>query len=109
MTEWEFFTEVVERADCGILLDVNNIYVSSINHEFDPAEYVDFVPAERVAQMHIAGHSRYETTSWTRTIIPSSILSGSSTSVLWRAPALPPPCLSGTTASRPSRKFTTKP
>ncbi len=60
MTEWEFLTEVVERADCGILLDVNNIYVSSINHEFDPAEYVDSIPAERVAQMHIAGHSRYE-------------------------------------------------
>ena len=60
MTEWEFLTEVVERADCGILLDVNNIYVSSINHEFDPAEYVDYIPAERVAQMHIAGHSRYE-------------------------------------------------
>jgi uncharacterized protein (UPF0276 family) len=60
MTEWEFLTEVVERADCGILLDVNNIYVSSINHEFDPAEYVDFIPAERVAQIHIAGHSRYE-------------------------------------------------
>jgi uncharacterized protein (UPF0276 family) len=60
MTEWEFLTEVVERADCGILLDVNNIYVSSINHEFDPAEYVDYIPAERVAQIHIAGHSRYE-------------------------------------------------
>jgi len=60
MTEWEFLTEVVERADCGILLDVNNIYVSSINHEFDPTEYVDYVPAERVAQIHIAGHSRYE-------------------------------------------------
>ena len=60
MTEWEFLTEVVERADCGILLDVNNIYVSSINHEFDPSEYVDFIPAERVAQIHIAGHSRYE-------------------------------------------------
>ena len=60
MTEWEFLTEVVERADCGILLDVNNIYVSSINHEFDPAEYVDFIPAGRVAQIHIAGHSRYE-------------------------------------------------
>jgi hypothetical protein len=60
MTEWEFLTEVVERADCGILLDVNNIYVSSINHEFDGREYVDFIPAERVAQIHIAGHSRYE-------------------------------------------------
>jgi uncharacterized protein len=60
MTEWEFLTEVVERADCGILLDVNNIYVSSQNHSFDPMSYVDFVPAERVAQIHIAGHSRFE-------------------------------------------------
>jgi uncharacterized protein (UPF0276 family) len=60
MTEWEFLTEVVERADCGILLDVNNIYVSSMNHEFDPVEYVDYIPSERVAQIHIAGHSRYE-------------------------------------------------
>jgi uncharacterized protein len=59
MTEWEFLTEVVERADCGILLDVNNIYVSSQNHNFDPALYVAGVPAERVAQIHIAGHSRY--------------------------------------------------
>src|SRR5271166_1800413 len=54
MTEWEFLTEVVERADCGILLDVNNIYVSSVNHDFDPMVYVESVPAERVAQIHIA-------------------------------------------------------
>lgn len=60
MTEWEFLTEVVERADCGILLDVNNIYVSAMNHEFNPRTYVDAIPAERVAQIHIAGHSRYE-------------------------------------------------
>src|SRR5208337_1954582 len=60
MTEWEFLTEVVERADCGILLDVNNIYVSSQNHNFDPYVYLDFIPAERVAQFHIAGHSKYE-------------------------------------------------
>ena len=60
MTEWEFLNEVVERADCGILLDVNNIYVSSVNHDFDPHLYVDSVPAERVAQIHIAGHSRYQ-------------------------------------------------
>ncbi len=59
MTEWQFLTEVVEAADCGILLDVNNIYVSSFNHDFDPAEYVQNVPHERVAQIHIAGHSRY--------------------------------------------------
>ncbi len=60
MSEWEFLNEVVERADCGILLDVNNIYVSSVNHEFDPFIYLNAIPAERVAQIHIAGHSRYE-------------------------------------------------
>jgi uncharacterized protein len=59
MTEWEFLNEVVERADCGILLDVNNIYVSSQNHDFDAMKYVESVPAERVAQIHIAGHSKY--------------------------------------------------
>ncbi len=60
MTEWEFLNEVVEQADCGILLDVNNIYVSSQNHNFDPKTYVEAVPAERVAQIHIAGHSKFE-------------------------------------------------
>ena len=60
MTEWEFLNEVVERADCGILLDVNNIYVSSQNHNFDPRQYVEAVPADRVAQIHIAGHSKFE-------------------------------------------------
>ena len=60
MTEWEFLNEVVEQADCGILLDVNNIYVSSQNHGFNPRTYVDAMPAERVAQIHIAGHSKFE-------------------------------------------------
>jgi len=60
MTEWEFLTEVVEQADCGILLDVNNIYVSSQNHGFDPYEYLKNIPHERVGQMHIAGHSKFE-------------------------------------------------
>lgn len=60
MTEWEFLSEVVERADCGILLDVNNIYVSSQNHGFDPMLYVRGVPHERVGQMHIAGHTQFE-------------------------------------------------
>jgi uncharacterized protein (UPF0276 family) len=59
MTEWEFLNEVVETADCGILLDVNNIYVSSQNHDFDPLTYVNSVPNWRVAQIHIAGHSKY--------------------------------------------------
>lgn len=60
MTEWEFLSEVVERADCGILLDVNNIYVSSKNHNFNPLEYLDNIPHHRVGQIHIAGHSKFE-------------------------------------------------
>jgi uncharacterized protein (UPF0276 family) len=60
MTEWEFLSEVVEQADCGMLLDVNNIYVSSKNHTFDPYDYLNGVPHDRVGQMHIAGHSKYE-------------------------------------------------
>jgi uncharacterized protein (UPF0276 family) len=60
MTEWEFLNEVVERADCGILLDVNNIYISSRNHEFNPFDYLNAVDPARVAQIHIAGHSKFE-------------------------------------------------
>jgi uncharacterized protein (UPF0276 family) len=60
MTEWEFLREVVELADCGILLDVNNIYVSSQNHNFNPYDYLNGIPADRVGQMHIAGHSKFE-------------------------------------------------
>jgi hypothetical protein len=60
MTEWEFLSEVVEQADCGILLDVNNIYVSSQNHSFNPYDYLNNVPHERVGQIHIAGHSKFE-------------------------------------------------
>ena len=60
MTEWQFLAEVTERADCGILLDVNNIYVSSSNHNFDPYEYLNNIPIERVGQIHIAGHSVFE-------------------------------------------------
>jgi hypothetical protein len=60
MTEWEFLTEVVEQADCGMLFDVNNIYVSSQNHSFDPMDYIENVPHHRVAQVHVAGHSKYE-------------------------------------------------
>lgn len=57
MTEWEFVSRVAEGADCGILLDVNNIYVSARNHGFDPLDYLAGVPADRVAQLHLAGHS----------------------------------------------------
>lgn len=55
--EWEFLAEIAERADCGILLDVNNIYVSGMNHHFDPEVYIKGVPGDRVGQIHLAGHS----------------------------------------------------
>jgi uncharacterized protein (UPF0276 family) len=61
MPEWEFLAAVAEAADCGILLDVNNIYVSGVNHGFDPYAYVDAVPAARVGQFHLAGHTVHET------------------------------------------------
>jgi len=57
MPEWEFLTAIATEADCGILLDVNNVYVSGVNHGFSPEEYLDAVPAERVGQIHLAGHS----------------------------------------------------
>jgi uncharacterized protein len=60
MTEWEFLNEVVELADCGILLDVNNIYVSSRNHGFDPMTYVEAISPDRVAQIHLAGHTEFK-------------------------------------------------
>jgi uncharacterized protein (UPF0276 family) len=57
LTEWEFLAEVARRADCLLLLDINNIYVSAYNHGFDAHEYLAGVPAERVQQIHLAGHS----------------------------------------------------
>ncbi|MBV9621035.1 MAG: DUF692 domain-containing protein, partial [Gammaproteobacteria bacterium] len=56
LSEWEFLAELAARADCLILLDVNNIYVSAVNHGFDPLTYLHAVPAERVQQVHLAGH-----------------------------------------------------
>ena len=57
MPEWEFLTAVAERSECGILLDVNNVYVNAYNHCFDPYEYVDAVPPELVGQCHLGGHT----------------------------------------------------
>jgi uncharacterized protein (UPF0276 family) len=57
MSEHEFLAQVAERADCGILLDLNNVYVSARNHGFDARAYVDAIPADRVVQMHLAGHA----------------------------------------------------
>ncbi len=56
MTEWEFLAAVAEQADCGILLDVNNMYVSGRNNRFDPRAYLRGLPGERVCQIHLAGH-----------------------------------------------------
>lgn len=56
MSEWEFLSEIARRADCDILLDVNNIYVSAFNHGFDALAFLDGVPADRVRQIHLAGH-----------------------------------------------------
>jgi uncharacterized protein (UPF0276 family) len=57
LSEWEFMAALAEQADCGILLDVNNIYVSSKNHGFDPLEYLAAIPPQHVVQYHVAGHT----------------------------------------------------
>jgi uncharacterized protein (UPF0276 family) len=57
MTEWEFLREIAERADCLLLFDVNNVYVSGFNHGFDPREYIDGLPSQRIQQIHLAGHT----------------------------------------------------
>ena len=59
MSEWEFVRAILERADCLMLLDVNNIYVSSYNHGFDARAYLDAIPVERVQQFHLAGHTNH--------------------------------------------------
>jgi len=61
MTEWEFISTIADEADCGILLDINNIYVSAFNHRFDADTYVDAIPPGRVVQYHLAGHSDHGT------------------------------------------------
>lgn len=58
MTEWEFVGEIAMRADCLLLLDINNVYVSAMNHSFDPQTYLRHIPAERVQQFHLAGHRK---------------------------------------------------
>ena len=56
-SEWQFLAHIAQQADCLLLVDVNNIYVSSVNHGFDPLDYLNALPAHRVQQMHLAGHS----------------------------------------------------
>ncbi|WP_442679944.1 MNIO family bufferin maturase [Sphingomonas sp. ASY06-1R] len=60
MTEWEFIDAVCARTGCGLLLDVNNVFVSATNHGFDARRYLDGIPTDRVRQIHLAGHSRGE-------------------------------------------------
>ncbi len=55
--EWEFIARMAEESNCGLLLDVNNVYVSSYNHGFNPEEYLSAIPADRVVQIHLAGHT----------------------------------------------------
>jgi uncharacterized protein (UPF0276 family) len=57
MSEWEFLNEIVKRADCLVLLDINNIFVSAHNHHFDPIDYIKGIDVDRVMQFHLAGHS----------------------------------------------------
>ncbi|MGW8955927.1 DUF692 domain-containing protein [Streptomyces sp. NPDC055709] len=58
--EAEFITEVMENCDCGLLLDVTNLYINSRNHGFDPLEFLDGIPLERIVQIHLAGHEEEE-------------------------------------------------
>jgi len=57
MPEWEFLARLADAADCALLLDVNNVYVSSKNHGFDPLDYLNALPFDRVVQLHVAGHT----------------------------------------------------
>lgn len=60
-SEWEFLRLLAEEADCGLLLDVNNVYVSAFNHGFAPEEYLAHLPWDRVVQLHVAGHTHHGT------------------------------------------------
>lgn len=61
LSEWEFISELTKRTGCWLLLDVNNVFVSSFNHEFDALEFINGIPEDRVVQFHMAGHSDHET------------------------------------------------
>ncbi len=61
IAEWDFLAAVAERGDCGIMLDVNTVFVSARNHGFDPDVYIDAIPTDRVWQFHLAGHSDHGT------------------------------------------------
>jgi len=60
MTEWEFIQGICQKSGCNILLDINNIYVSAVNHGFDPYEYLQAIPADRVKEIHLAGYEKMQ-------------------------------------------------
>ncbi len=101
MTEWEFLSRMADDADCGLLLDVANVRVSAVNHDFDPVEYLRALPHERVVQMHLAGHTELAThivdthdrpvadPVWELYALASELTGGVSTLIEWDE-ALPP-------------------
>jgi uncharacterized protein (UPF0276 family) len=103
MTEWEFLSRMATQADCGLLLDVANVRVSSVNHDFDPVEYLRALPPERIVQMHLAGHDERAThivdshdrpvadAVWELYAIASDLTGGVSTLIEWdeRLPPFP--------------------
>ncbi len=60
MTEWEFIQGIAKSTDCNLLMDINNIYVSAVNHDFDPYEYLQAIPADRVKEIHLAGYEKMD-------------------------------------------------
>ena len=103
MTEWEFLSRMATEADCGLLLDVANVRVSSVNHDFDAVEYLRALPHERIVQMHLAGHAERAThivdthdrpvadAVWELYAIASDLTGGVSTLIEWdeRLPPFP--------------------
>jgi uncharacterized protein (UPF0276 family) len=69
MTEWQFLNAIATGSDCGLLLDVNNIYVNSVNHGFKATDFIQGIPMERVGQIHLAGHTRRENSDGTFLLI----------------------------------------
>jgi uncharacterized protein len=103
LTEWEFLARMAQDADCGLLLDVANVRVSAVNHEFDPVEYLNALPHERIVQMHLAGHTENAThivdthdravsdRVWELYGVASELTGGVSTLIEWdeRLPSFP--------------------
>ena len=78
MTEWEFLTELSRRSGCWLLFDVSNVYVSAFNHGYDPLTFLNGIPADRVVQFHMAGHSHMGTHIIDTLTIRSARTSGNS-------------------------------